>query len=72
MLECPRCDGQGSVMKAEIVKKNTTIFICDECEATWFSLAAIGTEPWVDYGTYMQEQRLSLAWDELTIQGEAA
>lgn len=72
MLVCPRCDGQGSVMNAQVVRNNTTIFVCDECDATWFSLEAIGSEPWVDYGTYMEEQGLSPTWDELNILGEAA
>jgi hypothetical protein len=72
MLVCPRCDGQGSVVRAQVVKTNKTIFICDECDATWFTLEAIESEAWVDYGTHMEEQGLSPTWDELKILGDAA
>jgi transcription elongation factor Elf1 len=71
MLTCPRCDGQGSVLKAKIIKTNELIFICDECDATWFSLDAVSYQPWVDFGTYMERKNLSSAWNELKILGDA-
>jgi hypothetical protein len=71
MLICPRCDGQGSVLKAQIKKTREMIFICDECDAMWLSLEAVGSQPWVDFGTYMEEKALSPTWEEIEILGEA-
>jgi len=64
---CPRCD-QGDISKAKITKKGREIFVCKECEATWFCKSAIGTLPFVDYNTYMEEIGLPPLWDELCIE----
>jgi len=71
MLTCPRCDGQGFVLKAQIIKTNEMVFICDECDATWFALEAIYSQPWVDFGTYMEGKGISPTWDELKILSDA-
>lgn len=70
MLVCPRCDGQGSIVKAEIKYINKLIFICDECEAIWFSRDAIFLQAWEDFGTYMENNNLSPTWDELRVLGD--
>lgn len=72
MLVCPRCDGQGAVLKAQVIKMNKLIFICDECDATWLAFESIGSEPWVDFGDQMERWGLPPTWDQLKILGEAA
>ena len=34
-MECPRCDGQGSLYKARILNLSIDVNICDECDACW-------------------------------------
>ena len=65
---CPRCDGEGELVKARIIKTGTTLYLCDECEATWFSIEDVGQTPFVDYGTYMEENGLRPLWDELNVE----
>jgi len=64
---CPRC-AQGEITKAKIKKTGQDIFVCKECEATWFSSTDIGVVPFVDFGTYMETIELSPLWDELNVQ----
>jgi hypothetical protein len=64
---CPRCE-QGDIAKAQIRKTEQDIYVCRECEATWFALADIGVVPFVDFGTYMEQIELPPFWDELNIQ----
>ena len=64
---CPRCE-QGDIAKAQIKKTGKDVYVCQECEATWFTLNEIGVAPFVDFGTYMEEVGLSPLWDELNIQ----
>jgi hypothetical protein len=46
---CPRC-GQGDVVKARIMAGDTCLFVCQECEATWFLYEDIGVKSFVDFG----------------------
>lgn len=64
---CPRCE-QGDIAKAQIKKTGKDIYVCQGCEAAWFTLNDIGVAPFVDFGTYMEEIGLSSLWDELSIQ----
>lgn len=64
---CPRC-AQGDITKAQIKKTGQDIYVCQECEATWFALTDIGVAPFVDFGTYMEGIELAPLWDELNIQ----
>jgi ribosomal protein L37AE/L43A len=64
---CPRC-AQGDIAVAQIKKTGQDIYVCQECEATWFSSTDIGVMPFVDFGTYMEKLDLSPLWDELNIQ----
>lgn len=43
---CPRCDGNGLIYKLE--NQNVTLFICDECEATWENFDLISVESFTD------------------------
>ena len=63
---CPRCN-QGKVIAAQIAKNQTLIWVCEECEATWFSEQDIGSKPFVHFGSYMESLGLKPLWDEITI-----
>jgi hypothetical protein len=39
---CPRCDRQGCVQKVVVGEKNISVYLCDECDATWERAADIG------------------------------
>jgi hypothetical protein len=67
MAPCPRCDAQGEVVAAEVKATGQTIFVCNECEATWLSAESVGACPFVDYGTFMSEQGLEPLWSEITL-----
>lgn len=62
---CPRC-AQGDMAIAQI-KTGQDIYVCQECEATWFSSADIGVKPFVDFGVYMEELKLLPLWDEINV-----
>ena len=61
---CPRCE-QGDVVEAKIKKTGQIIYLCQECEATWFAREKIGIEAFVDFGTYMEEHAMQPLWEEL-------
>lgn len=63
---CPRC-GQGNVVDAQIRKTGLLVYVCHECEASWFSKNDIGKKPFVDFGTYMESVGLQPVWTELTV-----
>lgn len=63
---CPRCN-QGEVVKAIINKTNEIIWLCEECEATWFAEADVGVKPFVDFGSHMKSMGLDPIWHEITI-----
>jgi transcription elongation factor Elf1 len=63
---CPRCE-QGEVVKALINKKNSIIYVCEECEATWLTEADIGVKQFVDFGSHMKSLGLDPLWGEITI-----
>ncbi|MBK3918647.1 hypothetical protein GFL03_15325 [Pseudomonas stutzeri] len=63
---CPRC-AQGDICKARIKSSEKILYVCQECEATWFSPEAIGVETFVDYGAYMEELGLPPLWSSLVV-----
>jgi len=63
---CPRCE-QGDVCKAQIKSNGKLVYVCQECEATWFSAEAVGVESFVDFGTYMEGVGLPPLWSSLTV-----
>lgn len=65
---CPRCE-QGEVVAANINKTKDTVFVCEECEATWLNKVDIGREQFVDFGTYMKSIGLEPLWSEITVSG---
>ncbi len=63
---CPRCE-QGDIVKAKIIAYDTCLFVCQECEASWFLYEDIGVGAFFDYGTYMEGLGLKPLWSELQI-----
>lgn len=49
---CPRCDGNGLIYKLEY--QNLTLYICDECEATWENFNVISVESFADLQTFLE------------------
>lgn len=66
---CPRCE-QGDIVKARVLALDTLLFICQECEASWFLYDDIGVKAFFDYGTYMEDQGLKPLWSELQVVSE--
>ncbi len=66
MIICPRCQ-QDYIVRAHVKATGTELFMCPECDATWFLVEAIGVAPFLDFGTYMESIGLSMLWDELDI-----
>ena len=63
---CPRCE-QGDIVKVKIIANDNCLFVCQECEASWFLYEDIGINAFVDYGTYMESLGLKPLWSELEI-----
>lgn len=63
---CPRCE-QGDIVRAKIIAHDTSLFVCQECEASWFLYEDIGVRAFFDYGTYMESLGLKPLWSELKI-----
>lgn len=61
---CPRCD-QGFVVMVEVVKTKKRLFVCKECDASWFDRASVGTGDYIDFGTWMLTQGLTPLWSEV-------
>jgi transposase-like protein len=61
---CPRCE-QGEIAAMAIRRSGAGLFVCVECEATWFVESEIGTKPFVDLGTHLRSLGLAPIWDEL-------
>lgn len=61
---CPRCE-QGHIEKVTVRRSSEVLFVCAECEATWFSKESIGAVPWVDFGTYLMSIGGQPLWDEV-------
>lgn len=66
---CPRCE-QDYIAHVRIKATGTELFLCPECDATWFGVEAIGVEPYFDYETYVKSLGLSTLWGELEILSE--
>lgn len=63
---CPRCETD-NLVKARVRRNEAVIFLCPECEATWFSQEAIGFSPFVDFVTYMENLGFPPLWTELEL-----
>jgi hypothetical protein len=56
-IECPRCS-QDWVKKVHIGATNRTIFLCYECEATWFCADSIEFATFIDLVDYLGRKGL--------------
>jgi hypothetical protein len=61
---CPRC-GQGAVQHMLVRANRKHVFVCDECEATWFDAEKIAFPGHVDLGIYLRSLGLLPLWSEL-------
>lgn len=66
---CSRCE-QGDIVKAKIIADDTCLFVCQECEASWFLCKDIGVRDFFGYGAYMESLGLKPLWSELQIISE--
>ena len=66
---CKFCK-QGDVVSALIKKLNEKIWLCDECEATWFEECNINSSDFIRYSVYMKSKDLPPLWDELELLDE--
>ena len=65
-MQCPRCE-QGALVAATIKATGQRLFLCEECEATWFALEEVSHVRFVDYGTFMRGLGLKPLWHELNL-----
>lgn len=57
-IECPRCH-QDWVKKVHIGAAHRTVYLCYECEATWFCNDSIEYATFVDLSNYLTRLGLS-------------
>lgn len=65
-MQCPRCE-QGSVVKSKVGGTGVLLYVCEECEASWFNYKDIGGKAFFDYGGYMESLGLLPLWSELQV-----
>lgn len=63
---CPRCE-QGDIVKVRVVGDEKYLYVCQECEASWFLCEDIGIKSFFDYGGYMKGIGRKPLWSELEI-----
>ncbi|WP_369038392.1 hypothetical protein [Stenotrophomonas maltophilia] len=66
LLICPRCE-QGEILEAHVKESGVQIFVCDECDAFWFSLMDIGVSPFRDLETYLEENSIAPSWESISV-----
>jgi len=68
MKICPRCDGQGKLLRVAIVPLNNHIvYICDECEALWEQDKIKNVDDYVDFSQYMEQKGIPASWQSVKI-----
>jgi transposase-like protein len=63
MLLCPRCE-HDYLEKLTIIKLKEIIYVCPDCQATWFSEDSIGRFTFVDLDTYLNKFGIAQNRDE--------
>ncbi len=63
---CPRCE-QGEVVCARVKKTQKMIYICDECEAVWFSKSEIEYATFNYFNLFMGRQEIPALWEEIEV-----
>ena len=64
-MVCPRCDGQGDVIKVRIIATGEIVFLCDECDALWRQGTPIVVKSFTDFSTYVGQYGLKALWNEI-------
>lgn len=64
LVECGRC-GQGYVRAMRVRSTKISLWVCEECEATWKSQAEVNVSKFEDYGTLMVGIGCTPLWSEL-------
>ena len=62
---CPDCN-HGWVTRAVVNRTGRSLYVCDECDATWLELAQVGAAEAVTFETYLRRQGIESPWDEVT------
>lgn len=68
-MECPRCDGQGTIDTVRIRSTSRTVFVCDECNALWENLRDINRVPWVQAQAYFEKRGMKYDSEFVVIEG---
>ena len=66
-MECPRCDGQGKVLRVKVKANNLCLRLCDECDAVWPITVEMNLSSFQDFSTYMNSIGLGGLWSEIEI-----
>lgn len=64
LIACQRC-GQGYVRAMRVRSTQISLWVCEECEATWKIQADVNVNKFEDYGTIMAGIERSGLWSEL-------
>ncbi|HEL4857576.1 hypothetical protein JAK69_03660 [Stenotrophomonas maltophilia] len=57
------------MFEARVKESGVQIFVCDECDAVWFSLSDIGVSPFRDLETYLEENSIAPSWGSISVDG---
>ncbi|MBA8904120.1 ribosomal protein L37AE/L43A [Phyllobacterium sp. P30BS-XVII] len=63
-ITCPRCR-QGLVIPVKVKRTGEVIYLCEECEAVWFSPDTIDYATFNYFNLYMERLGLPDSWAEL-------
>lgn len=55
------------MLEARVKESGVQIFVCDECDAVWFSLSDIGFSPFRELETYLEENSIAPSWDSISV-----
>ena len=64
LVECQRFD-QGYIRAMRVRSTKISLWVCEECEATWKSPAEVNVTEFEDYGTLMVGIGRKPLWSEL-------
>ena|SRR5215211_1374735 len=63
---CPECR-QGWVVSGEVTTLQKKVFVCLECNATWFRFADIGSTDCVNFEVFLQQHGVNPQEEDLKI-----
>jgi len=64
-IVCPRCDGNGLIEKIRIKSFGITLYVCDECEATWFHPSTISFYTFIPIESFLEARGIEWSDKEL-------